>query len=113
MRVSSFETGKRSVATEREPSTTHAQSVLFTYDQWAIVVGLREIYLAGAIDGLSTTAVPAQANTARHYNECFRQKQIAAHQVSEGISSNCSLNCDLSPATEALLVDEAMWNAGI
>ena len=36
-------------------NTAHAQLVIFTYDQWErLSPGLQEIYLAGAIDSLST-----------------------------------------------------------
>ena len=34
-------------------TTTHAQTVIFTYDQWErLSIGLQEIYLVGAIDSL-------------------------------------------------------------
>jgi hypothetical protein len=40
-------------------TTVHAQSVIFTYDQWErLSTGLQEIYLAGAIDSFSTITVP-------------------------------------------------------
>lgn len=40
-------------------STAQAQLVIFTYDQWErLSVGLQEIYLAGAIDSLSTITTP-------------------------------------------------------
>jgi hypothetical protein len=87
-------------------STTHAQSVLFTYDQWErLSIGLREIYLSGAIDALSTIAVPAQASTAKHYNDCLRKQQITAHQVSEGMSAIVQTQPELrpKPATTALM----------
>jgi hypothetical protein len=42
----------------------HAQSVVFTYDQWErLSAGLKEIYIPGAIDAIFTIAVPAQAST--------------------------------------------------
>ena len=48
-------------------STTHAQLVIFTYDQWErLSVGLQEIYLAGAIDSLSTITTPPTAATAKY-----------------------------------------------
>jgi hypothetical protein len=81
--------------------------VLFTYDQWErLSIGLREIYLSGAIDALSTIAVPAQASTAKHYNDCLRKQQITAHQVSEGMSAIVQTQPELhpKPATTALML---------
>jgi hypothetical protein len=61
-------------------TTVHAQSVIFTYDQWErLSIGLQEIYLAGAIDSLSTITVPPAAATAKYYNDCLVKKQITAH----------------------------------
>src|SRR5215813_10437612 len=46
-------------------ATAHARAVVFTFDQWArLSVGLKEIYISGAIDAVFTIAVPAQAGTA-------------------------------------------------
>ena len=63
-------------------TTAHAQSVIFTYDQWEqLSTGLQEIYLAG--DAISTIAVPTQAGTAKFYNDCLVKNQITAHVIAE------------------------------
>src|SRR6516165_752848 len=50
---------------------SHAQSVVFTYDQWEkLSAGLQEIYVAGAFDALSTIATPVTAGSAKYYNDC-------------------------------------------
>jgi hypothetical protein len=65
-------------------TTAHAQAVVFTFDQWArLSAGLQEIYISGAIDAVFTIAVPAQAATAKFYNDCAVQKQIKAHDIVE------------------------------
>jgi hypothetical protein len=87
-------------------TTAHAQLVIFTYDQWErLSVGLQEIYLAGAIDSLSTIAVPTQAGTAKYYNDCLVQRQITAHIIAEDMKAIIQTRPELrpKPATGALL----------
>jgi hypothetical protein len=63
-------------------TTAHAQSVVFTYDQWErLSAGLKEIYISGAIDAVFTIAVPAQVSTSKHYNDCVVKQQIKAHDI--------------------------------
>jgi hypothetical protein len=84
----------------------HAQSVAFTYDQWErLSIGLKELYVAGAVDALSTIAVPAQAGTAKYYNDCLMKKEITAHNVAEEMKVIVQTRPDLrpKPATGALL----------
>jgi|SRR5262245_54089183 len=65
-------------------TTTHAQFVLFSYDQWErLSIGLQEIYLAGAIDSISTISTPTEVGTAKYYNDCLAKKQITAHTIAE------------------------------
>ena len=65
-------------------ATAHAQAVVFTFDQWArLSAGLQEIYISGAMDAVFTIAVPAQAATAKFYNDCVVNKQIKAHDIVE------------------------------
>ena len=53
-------------------TSAHAQSVVFTYDQWErLSAGLKEIYVSGAIDAVSTITVPSGASTAKYYNDCI------------------------------------------
>ena len=87
-------------------TAAHAQSVVFTYDQWErLSTGLQEIYLAGAIDSLSTIAVPTQAATAKFYNECLAKNQITAHTIAEEMKDTVRTKPELrdKPATGTLL----------
>jgi hypothetical protein len=84
----------------------HAQAVVFTYDQWErLSAGLQEIYISGAIDAISTIAVPAQAATSRYYNECLVKKQIKAHDIVEEMKVAARSRPELypKPATTALM----------
>jgi hypothetical protein len=87
-------------------TVAHAQLVFFTYDQWErLSIGLQEIYLAGAIDSLSTIAVPAQAGTAKYYNDCLVEKQITAHIIAEEMRAIVKTRPELrlKPAVGTLL----------
>jgi len=87
-------------------TTTHAQSVFFTYGQWEqLSIGLQEIYLAGAIDSLSTITTAPTAATAKYYNDCLVQKQITAHIIAEEMRAIVQTRPELrpKPATGALL----------
>jgi hypothetical protein len=66
---------------------------------------LQEIYVAGAIDSLSTIAVPTQAGTAKFYNDCLVKKQITAHIMAEEMRSIVKTQPELrpKPATGTLL----------
>jgi hypothetical protein len=87
-------------------TTTHAQSVIFTYEQWErLSIGLQEIYLAGAIDSLSTITTPPTAATAKFYNDCLVGKQITAHIIAEEMKTIVQARPELrpKPATGRLL----------
>ena len=87
-------------------TTAHAQAVVFTFDQWArLSVGLQEIYISGAIDAVFTIAVPAQAATAKFYNDCVVKKQIKAHDIVEEMKVIVRSRPELypKPATSVLL----------
>jgi hypothetical protein len=87
-------------------STAHAQLVIFTYDRWEqLSTGLQEIYLAGAIDSLSTITTPPSAGTAKYYNDCLVQKQLTAHIIAEDMKAIVRTRPELrpKPATGALL----------
>ena len=78
----------------------------FPADQWErLTIGLQEIYLAGAIDSLSTITVPPAAATAKHYNDCLVKKQITAHIIAEEMKAIIQTRPELrpKPATGALL----------
>jgi hypothetical protein len=87
-------------------ATAHAQGVAFTYEQWErLSAGLKEIYISGAIDAVFTIAVPAQAGTAKFYNDCVVTKQIKAHDIVEEMKVIVRSRPELypKPATAALL----------
>src|SRR5262249_6150632 len=87
-------------------TTAHAQSVIFTYDRWEqLSIGLQEIYLAGAIDWLSTVATPPSAGTGKFYNDCLVKKQITAHTIAEEMKAIVQTRPELrpKPATGTLL----------
>jgi hypothetical protein len=87
-------------------TTARAQSVIFTYDQWdRLSPGLKEIYIAGAIDAVSTIAVPAQASTAKYYNDCLVKNGIKAHDLVEQMQVIVRTRPELfpKPATAALM----------
>ena len=87
-------------------ATAHAQAVVFTFDQWArLSTGLQEIYISGAIDAVFTIAVPAQAATAKFYNDCVVKKQIKAHDIVEEMKVIVRSRPELysKPATGVLL----------
>ncbi|MBR0696751.1 hypothetical protein [Bradyrhizobium lablabi] len=84
----------------------HAQSVVFTYDQWErLSAGLKEIYISGAIDAIFTIAVPAQARTSKYYNDCVVKQQIKAHDIVEEMKVAVRSRPELypKPATAVLL----------
>jgi len=87
-------------------ATAHAQAVVFTFDQWArLSPGLQEIYISGALDAVFTIAVPAQAATAKFYNDCVVKKQIKALDLVEEMKVMVRARPELypKPATTVLL----------
>jgi hypothetical protein len=86
-------------------TSAHAQSVVFTYDQWErLSPGLQEIYVSGAIDAVSTITVPPGA-TAKYYNDCIVEKAITARHIVEEMKVAVRSRPELSPkpATGVLL----------
>jgi hypothetical protein len=84
----------------------HAQAVIFTFDQWArLSPGLQEIYISGALDAVSTIAIPAQAPTAKFYNDCIVKNQVKAHDLVEEMKVIVRSRPELypKPATTVLL----------
>jgi len=76
-------------------TTARAQSIFLTYDQWEqLPTSLREIYVAGVVDALSTIAVPAQATTAKHYNECIVKSRMSLGQIAEGTKKFMEMHSD-------------------
>ena len=89
-------------------STTlaHGQSVFLTYHQWEqLPVNLREIYVAGAFDTLSTVTTPEQVNYVKHYNECVAKAALNLREVAESMKAYAEAQPDLrdKPTPFALL----------
>src|SRR5262249_8261419 len=87
-------------------TAAHAQSVAFTYDQWErLPIGMRELYVAGAVDALSTISTPFEFCTARFYNDYLMNNQMTAHDLAEEMKAIVQRRIELppKPATGALL----------
>jgi hypothetical protein len=87
-------------------TTARAQSIFLTYEQWEqLPVSLREIYVAGAIDQLSTVGVPAGLSSAKHYNECIVKSGMRLGQIAEGTKKFMEMHSDLrqKPAPTAVM----------
>jgi hypothetical protein len=87
-------------------ATARAQSIFLTYEQWEqLPTTLREIYIAGAIDQLSTVGVPAGVNSAKHYNECIVKSGMRLGQIAEGTKKFMEMHSDLrqKPAPTAVM----------
>jgi len=90
-------------------ATAHAQTVVFNYDQWdRLSAGLKEIYISGAIDAVFTIAVPAQASTAKYYNDCIVKNGIKAHDLVEEMQSIVRTRPELYPKPAAAVLLAAM-----
>ena len=84
----------------------YAQSVFLTYHQWEqLPVNLREMYVAGAFDTLSTVTTPEQVNFAKHYNECVANAALNLHELAENLKAHAESQPDLrdKPTPFALL----------
>ena len=89
----------------------HAQSVLFTYDQWErLSPGLQEIYISGAIDAVSTITVPPGASTAKYYNDCIVKKAITARDIVEEMKVAVRSRPELSPKSATGVLLQALIN---
>ena len=77
-------------------SPAYAQSVFLTYRQWEqMPVNLREIYVAGAFDTLSTVTTPEQVNLVKHYNECVAKAALNLHELAENMKAYAETQLDL------------------
>jgi hypothetical protein len=67
-------------------TTVHAQTIYLNYSQWEqMPTGLREMYVAGAVDTLSIVAIPQQTFIARHYNECIAKAGLSPAQLAQNM----------------------------
>jgi len=92
-------------------TSAHAQSVVFTYDQWErLSPGLQEIYISGAIDAVSTITVPPGASTAKYYNDCIVKKAITARDIVEEMKVAVRSRPELSPKSATGVLLQALIN---
>ena len=77
-------------------TAAHAQAIFLTYDQWEkLPTALREVYVAGVVDGLSTVTVPEGAGTAKHYNDCIVKLKMNLGLIAEGTKKFMEMHPDL------------------
>ena len=84
----------------------HAQSVFLNYGQWAqMPINLREIYVAGAFDTLSTVTTPEQVSYAKHYNECVAKAELNLSQLAKNVKEYAETQPDVQskPVTTAFM----------
>ena len=73
-----------------------AQNVYLNYGQWEqMPPALREMYVAGAFDTLSTVTVPERVSVARHYNECVSKAGLTTGQLAENMKEYADTQPDL------------------
>jgi hypothetical protein len=64
-------------------------------DPWEqLPATLREIYVAGAINQLSTVGVPAGLSSAKHYNECIVKSGVRLGEIAEGTKKFMEMHSD-------------------
>jgi hypothetical protein len=74
----------------------HAQNVYLNYAQWEqMPPALREVYVAGAFDALSTVTVHEGVSVARHYNECVSKAGLTTGQLAENVKEYADTQPDL------------------
>ena len=74
----------------------YAQSIFLTYSQWEqMPINLREIYVAGAFDTLSTVTTAEQVNIIKHYNDCVAKTRVNLHQLAENMKAYAETQPDL------------------
>jgi hypothetical protein len=79
-------------------STTqsYAQTIYLKYSQWVqMPIWLREVYIAGAFDMLSTVTVPERAATAMFYNECVTKAGLNSSQLTQNVNQYVETQPDL------------------
>jgi len=84
----------------------HAQNVYLNYSQWVqMPPALREMYVAGAFDALSTVTVSERVSVAKHYNECVSKAGLTTGQLEENMKEYADTQPDLQhkPVPVALM----------
>jgi hypothetical protein len=75
---------------------TYAQNVYLNYGQWAqMPPALREMYVAGAFDTLSTVTESEKVSVAKHYNECVSKAGLSTGQLEENMKEYADTQPDL------------------
>jgi hypothetical protein len=73
-----------------------AQNVYLNYSQWEqMPPNLREMYVAGAFDAVSTVTVPERASIARFYNECVAKAGLTTGKLAENMKQYAETQPDL------------------
>jgi hypothetical protein len=83
-----------------------AQNAYLNYGQWKqMPPTLREMYVAGAFDTLSTVTVHEGVSVARHYNECVSKAGLTTGQLEENMKEYADTQPDLQskPVPVALM----------
>ena len=77
-------------------TAAHAQAIFLTYDQWErLPTGLQDIYVAGAVDSLSTVTTRESSGTAKYYNDCIVKHNMNLSQITEGTKKFMEMHSDL------------------
>jgi len=75
---------------------TYAQNVYLNYGQWEqMPTSLRERYIAGTFDALSTVSVPENAAVSMRYNECIAKIGMSSGQLAENMKGYAGTQTDL------------------
>jgi hypothetical protein len=73
-----------------------AQNAYLNYGQWEqMPPALREMYVVGAFDALSTVTVHEGVSAARHYNECVSKAGLTSGQLAENMKEYADTQADL------------------
>ena len=73
-----------------------AQNVYLNYGQWEqMPPALREMYVAGAFDAVSTVTEPDRVSVAKHYNECVSKAGLTTGQLEENMKEYADTQPDL------------------
>jgi hypothetical protein len=84
----------------------HAQNVYLNYGQWAqMPPALREMYVVGAFDTLSTVTESEKVSAAKHCNECVSKAGLSTGQLEENMKEYADTQPDLQrkPVPVALM----------
>jgi hypothetical protein len=95
------------VASLASGTSARSQSVFLTYDQWEqLPTSLRQIYISGVFDTVSTITVAEGVISAQHYNNCIVQLRMNLAQIAEGTKKLVEVHSDLrqKPAPHTIMM---------